>query len=182
MLFLSLLITEGWHIFLIISPAILHEIGHLIAAYACRVRVSEMSVTVMGARMTLEGCYSYTKEFVISLCGPLINIICVCVYIVYIKYNGITEESNDFLNASLSLAITNLLPIKSFDGGRMLQCLLLRKIETTFTNRIISGTSFFTLFTLWCTSVYFLLRYNLTLSVFVFSVSLFANIFITRSI
>ena len=182
MLFLSLLFSEGWHILFIIFPAVLHEPGHLIAAYARGVKVREMNVTIMGARITLDNCYSYSDELIISLCGPLVNVICVYIADLYIKSGATADLLNDFLTASLSLAITNLLPIKSFDGGRILQSILSSKYEERFVTAIISAISFLILFSLWCISVYFLLRFNSSLSVFVFSISLFANIFITQSI
>lgn len=182
MLFLSLLFSEGWRIFFIILPAVLHELGHLAAAYVRGVTVREMNVTIMGARITLGGCYSYTDEFIISLCGPLVNVISVYIANICIRYFTDTTILYDFYNASLSLAITNLLPIKSFDGGRMIHCILSNIFNSRLVNSIISTTSFIVLFSIWCVSVYFLLRLNSSLSVFVFSISMFANIFITKSI
>ena len=182
MLFLSLLFTEGWSIFFIILPAILHEGGHFVAAYARGIKVREMNVTIMGARITLAGCYSYIDEFIISLCGPLVNLVSVYIANMCIRSYTDTTVLYDFLNASLSLAITNLLPIKSFDGGRMIQCILSNIFDSSVVNSIISVTSFIALFSVWCISVYFLLRLNSSLSVFVFSISMFANIFITKSI
>ena len=182
MLALSLFITEGWEILFIIFPAILHELGHLIAAKACKVGIREMSVTILGARISLDGYYSYFDEFIISLCGPLVNIICVILTAIYLRYSKMSNISYLFFSSSLSLALTNLMPIKSFDGGRMLQSILLKKFQISYANIIISATSFVTLFSLWSVSVYFLLRFNTSLSLFIFSISLFSNIFITKSV
>ena len=182
MLALSLFITEGWEILFIIFPAILHELGHLIAAKACKVGIREMSVTILGARISLDGYYSYFDELIISLCCPLVKIIFVILTAIYLRYSKMSNISYLFFSSSLSLALTNLMPIKSFDGGRMLQSILLKKFQISYANIIISATSFVTLFSLWSVSVYFLLRFNTSLSLFIFSISLFSNIFITKSV
>ena len=175
MLLVSLVLCDGWYVICVLLPALFHELGHIAAALARGVRVSELNVTVMGARMTLEGCYSYTDEFIIALCGPLVNIVCV------IFTFALTDKSEwilTFCAASISLGVTNLLPIKSFDGGRILNTLLLRRLDIRSADILLSVTSFLSLFAIWCASVYLLLKNAESLSIFVFSISTFANIFI----
>ncbi len=175
MLFVSLFISEGWYVVFVLLPALLHELGHIAAARARGVRVSELNVTVMGARMTLEGCYSYADEFIIALCGPLVNILCAVFSLGYISRSAWMFT---FCVSSVSLGMTNLLPIKSFDGGRMLSSLLLRRLGIRIADGLLSVTSFLSLFAIWCASVYLLLKNAESLSVFIFSISTFANIFI----
>ena len=175
MLFVSLFISDGAEVVFVLLPALLHELGHIAAARARGVRVSELNVTVMGARMTLEGCYSYTDEFIIALCGPIVNILCAVFSFGYISRSVWIFT---FCVSSVSLGVTNLLPIKSFDGGRMLNSLLLRRLGIRTADGLLSVTSFLSLFAIWCASVYLLLKNAESLSIFVFSISTFANIFI----
>ena len=182
MFYLTTIISEGHSLFIMIVPAILHELGHLISAKMLGIRIYAIEINVLGARITLDHYCSYSDEFIISLCGPLVNLVCSVVTLKFIHIFDSSSYLKLFFLSSSSLFLTNVLPIKSFDGGRMIECTLLKKLDPILTNKIISATSFITLFTLWCVSVYFMLRSASSLSTFIFSISLFANIFITKTI
>ena len=70
------------------------------------------------------------------------------------------------------------LPVKGFDGGRSFSCLLLSKFSPRTVATILDTTSFFCIFILWSASVYFIMRAGAYLSLFVFSASLFARMFL----
>ena len=83
-----------------------------------------------------------------------------------------------FVTVSAALALLNLLPISDFDGGRILHCLLAPAIGLRVTGRVCELLSILSLFCLWCMSVYALIRAGGSLSLFVFSTTLFVRFFI----
>ena len=78
---------------------------------------------------------------------------------------------------SLLLGLLNLLPIRSFDGGRMLSAAISAMLGEGAAEYVLRLTSFLFLFLLWAVSVFFLLRAGDGLSLFCFSMSLFSHFF-----
>ena len=83
-----------------------------------------------------------------------------------------------FVMTSVALGIINLLPISGFDGGRMFSALAHSLFSCRTAERISSVLSFVIIFALWCFSVYLMFKISASVSLFVFSLSLFAKIFI----
>jgi hypothetical protein len=69
------------------------------------------------------------------------------------------------------------MPIRTFDGGRMLECFLGRFFGSAVARPVMRATSFVFLFLLWASAVYFLLRVGDGLSLFCFSVGLLLRFF-----
>ena len=82
-----------------------------------------------------------------------------------------------FSCASLVLGVLNLLPIRSFDGGRMTECALLQVMRVKTAEYTMRTLTFFFLFLLWAFAVYFLLRAGDGLSLFCFSMTLLLRFF-----
>ena len=162
----------------LILPSLLaaafHECGHLLFARLLRVPISELSLDLFGARITVSsGLISYGSEFLLALAGPLFS---------FLLASLIQVPLGSFLSslkeASLFLGALNLLPIRGFDGGRMLTSFVLRFFSpsvATFLDRLLTGA--FLIF-LWGISVYLLLVKSGGLPLFVFSVGVFSKIFL----
>lgn len=180
---LAMIITEGRYAVICLIAAAIHELGHIIAARLCKIRLEEFSLGMLGARLkTCERVYSYKKEIILCFCGPLFNFISAGVVYSVCKIYGFTSENiSVFILYSLVLGTLNLLPVKSFDGGRIFESLALLFISPTTADAILNALSFLCVFTLWCTSVYFLLIYSSSLCLFTFSVSLFCKLFISET-
>ena len=103
--------------------AALHELGHLIAARAMKIPIGAMRFDLLGARIDVKGrILSYGEEWLLCMAGPLSSFV--------FSLIGSFFWSNSLLAvtfscASLLLGLLNLLPIQTFDGGRMLECALL---------------------------------------------------------
>ena len=176
MLLLSLLYTPSVLSLCAILAAVLHELGHIGAAWISGIRLRECQVGIYGAGLVPDGdVYSYGKEIFLCLCGPLVNLICASVGVWFVQ--GAFGES--FLFASLALGLLNLLPVKGFDGGRILAAFLLRFCSARTVECVTAVLSFLCVFLLWCCSVYLLLRFVASLSLFIFSLSLFCRIFLS---
>ncbi len=178
MLALSLFLSRSLFALALLLSALSHELGHILMAKACGIRLCKCTIGLYGAGLVPEEClYSYGKEILLCLAGPLVNL--------FLGSTGLllsrdypSELLTYFVLSSFLLGGLNLLPIKDFDGGRILSalCHLIFSVETA--GRILSVLSFLFVFLLWSLSLYLLLRHAASLSMFIFSLSLFARIFI----
>ena len=166
---------------LALLAAAVHETGHILAARILKIKLELFSLDLLGARLTTSGrLCSYGDEALLCAAGPLANALTGLLALAFIPYVGeLREYLLFFAAASLSLGFLNLLPIRSFDGGRILHCLLCRTVSQRIAETVITSLSFVCCFALWCFSVYLMLRAGASLSLFFFSVSLFARLFMT---
>ena len=180
LLFSSLILTKSHYAIIPLGVAVLHELGHVACARMRHVRLESLDIGIFGARINLDpAIYSYSDEIAVCLGGPAINLITADAAAIAAKLFDIHSDGlYFFIFASLSLAIINLLPIKSFDGGRILFAHLAKRHSLETAEQIISVSSFISLFLIWAFSLYLLLKTSASLSLFVFSVSVFATIFI----
>ena len=181
---LAFLCSANKFTFLSLLAAAIHELGHIIAAKLFNIRLCEMNFGLLGARLKTSGSLcSYSQEILLCFFGPLFNFLSAIIVYVFSKNAGnISEEIEFFILSSLILAILNLLPIRTFDGGRILEAVLLYFMPVEKVFFIINLLSFFIIFSLWCVSVYFLLIYTSSLGLFIFSLSLFVSLFIESGV
>ena len=160
---------------LTVLAALLHECGHLAAARLLRIAPGQMRLDFLGARMEIMGrVLSYGEEWLLCAAGPLASLVAAAGAAMLW---GISTHARVFSCASLVLGVLNLLPIRTFDGGRMLEVLLSGAFGVRVATRAMTLCSFLFLFLLWATAVYFLLRAGDGLSLFCFSMSLFLRFF-----
>lgn len=177
-LLFSLFISHSFEALALFIAAVLHELGHVLAAYLCDIPLDELRLGAFGASITPKyGLSSYKKEIFLALGGPLSNVVCAVLILPFAKSGGFSEL---IFAASLFLSLVNLLPIDDLDGGRVLKCALLQKLSPSSVDRACSIISFFLVLTVWLISVYLLLRRSLSLSLFTFSLSLFCKIFLRQ--
>lgn len=151
--------------------AALHECGHIVAAHALRLPFRRMHLGLLGARLELEGRMpSYGEEWLLCAAGPLVSLLGAAIAAPLWR---VWPAAVRFSCASLLLGVLNLLPIRSFDGGRMLAASLGAWLPGRVADCVMTLTSLLFLFLLWATAVYFLLRAGDGLSLFCFSVGLF---------
>lgn len=175
---LTLIITSPEYFPALVCSVTVHELGHILAAKIKGIKLSKLKLGILGASLfPKDQLFSYGNEIFLCLGGPLMNFISVAVCIV-LKLSS----SSFFLMSSLALGTLNMLPIHGFDGGRILSAFLHMRLSFQRAEQIAKIVSFVFLFSLWCLSVYFLLRRTATLSLFVFSASVFAKIFISEDI
>ncbi len=165
-----------------ILAAAIHELGHIICAHFLKIKMSQMTIGILGARLNItESNISYKKEFLLCFSGPLANIIS-AISMIFLYHISKSDASSIYILfyivASFFLAALNLLPIKSFDGGRMLICVLASKIDLYKAEKIICYISFCIIFLLWIISMYLMLKLGTSLTLFVFSTALFADLFL----
>ncbi len=158
-----------------IFAAILHECGHILAAKLMRIPLRELKLDLLGARLEVSGrILSYGEEWLLAAAGPFSSL--VFALVASPLWNSV-PLSITFSCASLLLGLLNLLPIRTFDGGRMIDSMLTAWLGESKSYRIMKGCSFLFLFLLWAIAVYFLLRANDGLSLLCFSMSLLGRFF-----
>ncbi len=149
--------------------ALMHELGHYLAALACRAAPIRIVIYPFGADMALpHGLRSYKSDIFIALCGPAINII--------LFFIGLVLPLSEFFCAcNLVLAFINLMPVKGLDGGTVLLNLISTFLTPKTADKIVLGVTFFILFLLYLFSVYFLFSGVGDPSLFVIVCALFAG-------
>lgn len=106
--------------FIAVSSCIIHELGHSFAAIILNVKIKSLTLWAGGILMQRESrILSIGSELAVLICGPLFNLIFSALYAIY----GITDASV----INLTLALFNLLPYSSLDGGCIIKGLLERK-------------------------------------------------------
>lgn len=154
---------------------LLHELGHLLAAYMLHVKIKKLSFDVFGAKITTSGVYSYGKEACLALGGPLFSLLLALLLLPFKDAFALVLSAT-----SLSLGTFNLLPIESFDGGRMLHAWLAHKLTDNRARKALAITSYLSLFFLFLLASCVLLRFGESLSLAVLCAYLFAQIFLTK--
>ena len=167
---------DGW-VAATLAAALLHEVGHLLAAYCLGIPVAALRTDFFGARLEVRGrMLSYGEEWLLSAAGPLTSLLVALA-------GGLLWRVSPFFfalsGASILLGIFNLLPIATLDGGRMLEVLLLSILVPARAEAILRLCSFAALFLLWSTAVYILLRTGDGGTLLFFSMSLFLHFFKT---
>ncbi|MBQ8858231.1 MAG: hypothetical protein IJ012_00400 [Clostridia bacterium] len=122
-----LLATEptGYALFLL-AAITLHETGHLTAFLLCGERLPAFRGRGFGFLLTPQGSLlSYKKELAIAAAGPLFNLAaCVCL-LPALRAGQAQDATFCFFALNFLTAAFNLLPIRGFDGGRILSAALL---------------------------------------------------------
>ena len=194
MMLTTITISDKVYVFFVyILAASLHEFGHLFIAKALRIKIKRIFFDFSGVRIAVDSnITSYRSEILLALAGPAVNILLATLTSYIVLRDRSTEEVitatekflstgnptikgiyGFFIAASCIQAIINLLPIKSFDGGRILYCVVSLIINERIADKTLSLTSGVFAFLLWTISLYLMLRISAGLGIFVFSVSIF---------
>jgi len=156
------------------AAAVCHELGHLAAMLLFGIPVREIDITPLGAVIrTAPAVPNACRDAVVHLAGPAVNLLCAALLLL----PGCTPAMQIFALSSLALALFNLLPIRSLDGGCAAAILLTSVIpaHAQIIGELLSAAS---LAALWLTAGYLLLLCGGNLSLFVICVFLFAELYL----
>lgn len=166
-----------------LGAAVLHESGHMLAALLLGIPLRSLDIGMFGASLKIRGSLiSYPKEFLLCAAGPAMNFLTAALVCIFSEHRGYYTECGEwFASVSLMLGVLNLMPAEGFDGGRMLAVTVSSLFGPRVSAKILSFTTFSSIVLLWMLSVYLLIRYGTSLSLFVFTLSLFYRLFIERT-
>jgi Zn-dependent protease len=153
---------------------LVHEGGHILAARCLRVRLRLLELDTPGARLVPAGALpSYRAEALLAAAGPAASLL---LALFCLPHGGAFCRA--VLWATLSLALFNLLPVRGFDGERVLCCALSVCFAPATVRAVCSTLAYLTLLLLFALSACLLLRFGEQLSLAVLSASLFAKLFL----
>ena len=171
MLVFIVLLDFSPFIYLILISAAIHECGHIAAMMICGVKVERITVYPFGLDIRVkQRMISYKQELLIKSAGILVNITAV---LCCLPFNALF-----FLFANITLALLNIMPITSLDGGDILEIILSMFLDPTCVSEIMKTISFVVILLLWLIAVYVLFYTNYNFSLFIICVYLFVSIFL----
>lgn len=129
---------------------LVHELGHAAAAISLGHKVRDVTIYPIGGLAAIETKPGKDLEVAwIAFAGPAANFV---LFAACSIFEEMTISSLGVL--SLILGASNLLPIKSFDGGVILKCLLNTKLDHDKTELILFVTSIFIVGIVACIGIY----------------------------
>ena len=133
-----------------LTVILIHGLGHTLAAACVGVRFQRIRLTATGLRLMSPQAYpSYRAEAITAMGGPLANVLSAAL----VSHDFASHKT--FVTISLCLGLLNLLPIRGFDGGTVLYCLLCARhppvpsLMPCNAERVISVSSALLLLLLW---------------------------------
>ena len=173
---LSFFAGNGYLFLLYTFSIILHELAHILMAKKLGYTLSKFELSMLGASMNLENEDFYgNDELLISIAGPFFSLLifiisCCSWWIIPVLY----VYTFDFAIVNLFIFVTNILPLYSLDGGRVLVCIIQKYKNRKIGIKIVKciGVVFsLLLFILFLCSCFFTINF----SIGIFSVFLFVS-------
>lgn len=138
---------------------VLHETGHLIFIKLCGGKIKAIRLGVYGMRITPAANLNLSplKEAAVCFGGPLMNLV--------LFLTSFIIGSHAFAAINFAMAVFNLLPIESTDGGNILYNILIYKTGEEKAKTALKILSAVFLFIMFCFGFAVLLKtkYNFTL-------------------
>ncbi|MBE6610853.1 MAG: hypothetical protein E7632_00055 [Ruminococcaceae bacterium] len=157
------------------AAALCHEAGHLIVMRLFHVPIREIEITLFGAEIrTQPHTLSTLAAVAVYSAGAGANLLC-AILVSLMPDAG--QATQFFAASSFALAILNLLPIGSLDGGCILTALL-HRLAPAGGRTIFAAIQAVALFFLWLAAVSLLLICGGNLSLYLFCVYMFWELYL----
>lgn len=156
---------------LCLFASLLHEAGHALAMLIVHDRPRRVTMGIFGIRVERDrDCYlHYRAAAVVSFAGPLVNAFC------FTLLWCLGKPFSALIHAGL--ALFNLLPISSLDGGEGLYALLCMRMTEDAASRVVRFVSIVVIFPLAVVGFLLLLSDNHNFSLLVMCGYLFLLLF-----
>lgn len=131
----------GYALFLLATVA-LHESGHIFAFSVLGLPLPHFRGRRLGLLLTPKNTLlSYPQEVFVCAAGPLFNLLAAAALIPALRTGRANDAHFCFFCFNLLTAALNLLPIRGFDGGRILAALLSSLFGATVAEKISGAVS-----------------------------------------
>ena len=137
MILAALFLGEGTRMAALVFSVTLHELAHILAAYACHVPVVELEMMPCGGAARFDNVWRMRPRVIclVALCGPLTNWLLACISAALGWWRLLLPQTVALLiECNFGLMLFNLLPTLPLDGGRV-ACLVLTLLIETVTRR-----------------------------------------------
>lgn len=146
--------------------AVCHELGHIIAMKMLNTTTNNIRLSLFDANINDNYKHRRTlpSELFVILSGVAVNLtLCLVSFVVYKNTN--INEFLSFSTANMFLAVFNLLPVESLDGGNAIYVILIKFVEEQTAETILQIISFVILLPLATIGFIILIKsqYNFTL-------------------
>ena len=158
-----------------LAAAAVHELGHIAAAKLMRIGISSITLLPLGADISFSRMRSYREEFVTASAGAAVNLVTAIFCMPLAK----SEFADLFVTSNIALAVMNLLPIKTLDGGGTLKSVFLMCLPQDTAERVSGFISSLFLFALWLLSVYLMLSSDGGFSLFALCSAIFLSVYMS---
>lgn len=109
---------------------LLHECGHVFTGQSLGIKTRDITLYPFGGVATLLSQPTASKEFLIAIAGPIVNVVIAAIIFPFTGLESISDFHSppsflsDLYRTNLALAGFNLIPALPMDGGRILRSLL----------------------------------------------------------
>ncbi len=111
---------------LTVISVIIHESGHIAVSLITSTSTNSLPKgRLNGLKLAIKNRSSYKNELLVAIAGPLANII---VFLLAVIMGGVFKISYlyDFAYINLMSGLSNLIPVKGYDGYKILECTVCR--------------------------------------------------------
>ena len=155
--------------------AYLHEMGHIIVMKICGQNINQIKILPFGIDIQKNNALSsYKADILISSAGILVNLL--LIFLCKVFYQGYFADF--FITSNFILIFINILPIKSFDGGQIIETLLALKYDLTIADKIIKLSSFICILLVGSFAVWLLFNTSYNFTLLFMCIYLFCGIFL----
>ena len=154
---------------------IIHEAGHIFFAKIQKVPLKKLKIGSFRLSISYDcSAVSYQRELLVCAGGVIFNLLSVLIGALLWRFNS--DALSFFVVCSLSLAIKNIYPISTLDGGRIFRCLFLIIFDEERAQIACKWLSFVSAFVLWLCAVYAQMIFNSNISLFFISIFLLVEL------
>lgn len=121
---------SAYYAFSTLICALIHELGHLFVIWQCGKRATAPLPRFFGLRIFIYGGLSYKNEIICALAGPMANFLAAALLLPFLLINRDAFSVLVFIN--LLTGVCNLMPIKGYDGYRILKALAAKSEKRCF--------------------------------------------------
>lgn len=164
-----LILDESFKVCACFIAAIIHECGHLIAMYITGKRPKSIKVSLFDICIQADTHRGDMNDLFITLSGPVFNLLFAAVLYPF---------SFKLFACNIVIAVFNLLPVETFDGGHALKVMLNTVLNEKTTDILIKILTFIILIPLFITGLVVLMFSKYNYSLLLISLYLVAILFI----
>lgn len=162
--------------------SILHEAGHLLAIVLCGEKPDTVRFGIFGMTIIRRNdiTQDYKKEFITAVSGPMMNFFLLFVLVLLYAF----YRKDIFLEMAainLIIGLFNIMPVFSLDGGRALESLLLERLPSDKSEKIITAVSVVFLVPMNFFGFYILIKSGYNFTFLAISIYLSVMLFIKNS-
>jgi len=174
-----LTISKSRTVALMLLFAFAHEIIHLVFIYHFSVAPKMVSFSLFGANIQREltSTNSFNSEIIINASAPVFNLFTGAVFFLFSKLGSNYEmQLTEISNLNLLLGCFNLIPFYSFDGGNIIENVLLKYFNNKTTEKTLTCISLMVTVVFSFVSIYVFFNYQHNFSLFIMCIYMFLSI------